>query len=753
MRPSEFVALPCPAALSLAPAAAGGADAAPAGSEASVPNPEPLEVEGEVCSRRVCGRLMFFQLRGVADPSSGGGEQRPDAGRVQVLFQCSESGEEIYQAARQTVTVGCRVTFSGLPGFSRRGDLSLIASNYTGLDRGDLPPPAAAAAGAAPAVPAVPKLQPPVVILWRDEHIIAVDKPPFIPVHASFSRGGNKKRKKTAGRGQAEAAEDTLLDRLAAQLGVPARPSKDDDTGYGLHPLHRLDKDTSGVVLFALDRQSGATLRSEWGRTIKRYATLVDGHVDEAVWLADAPLADLQQGQKPPKRKGKAKGGSDSRPQKQGYSAPAQARAQAPDGQIAAPSVCDPGRVLPCGSGFVTSALPGLTNRIRDRAMVESSLKLPEDGSVAAENLALLDLRGNILAKRYARVLYGDHGPYLEFTEEQLAEGRQITAWWTTTQVSAAPDSSKYSEGADDSTAAAGAAADPAAAAGGSAPALEAATFYTTHITSDGKGAKVYEQAKTVADKPNPPRTGTQWQWNNRPEGYADYRVGMFYVSCFQVVAEQDCEIAAAVSVTMDGEQQVRQRHRLRQNVSAAGTNSIGDEKQTTAAKPSRTSFLRLAETNTSSGDAPALTLLLAKLHTGRTHQIRRHLLLNGTPVVCDGHYGKAKSNKRYKGVYGLARMFLHAAYMRFPHPVTQEWITVRAPLPADLTSFLQRLPPMSADGGWKVEPAVGPTGWADGVVELAGLAVRHMERVSPEDEAGEQEGGGDGHELEEGGE
>jgi len=117
-------------------------------------------------------------------------------------------------------------------------------------------------------------------------------------------------------------------------------------------------------------------------------------------------------------------------------------------------------------------------------------------------------------------------------------------------------------------------------------------------MTSGGKGAKVYEQAKTVADKPNPPRTGTQWQWNNRPEGegYADYRVGMFYVSCFQVMVERDCEAEAGGAAA--GEGQARERHRMRQNMGAA-SGGREQQQQGAAAKESRTSFQRLAQTNT----------------------------------------------------------------------------------------------------------------------------------------------------------
>ena len=141
---------------------------------------------------------------------------------------------------RRRVTVGCSVTFAGLPGLSRRGDLSLLASGYSSL-RQPVDPASRATATVRGASPATT----PCHILYQDAHIIAVDKPPYLPVHASFGRG----RKRTC---TAEPA-DTLLDRLASQLGISARP-KESTGGVGLHPLHRLDQDTSGVVLFSLDR-------------------------------------------------------------------------------------------------------------------------------------------------------------------------------------------------------------------------------------------------------------------------------------------------------------------------------------------------------------------------------------------------------------------------------------------------------------------------------------------------------------------
>jgi len=74
----------------------------------------------------------------------------------------------------------------------------------------------------------------------------------------------------------------------------------------------------------------------------------------------------------------------------------------------------------------------------------------------------------------------------------------------------------------------------------------------------------------------------------------------------------------------------------------------------------------------------PRASLLRVVLDTGRTHQIRVHLAAIGHPVCGDPQYGTA-------GEYGLTRQFLHAARLRYVHPVTGAEVDVASELPDDL--------------------------------------------------------------------
>ncbi|MCR4300263.1 MAG: 23S rRNA pseudouridine(955/2504/2580) synthase RluC [Sulfuricaulis sp.] len=84
-------------------------------------------------------------------------------------------------------------------------------------------------------------------------------------------------------------------------------------------------------------------------------------------------------------------------------------------------------------------------------------------------------------------------------------------------------------------------------------------------------------------------------------------------------------------------------------------------------------------------------SLMEIRLLTGRTHQARVHAAHVGHPIAGDDKYGDREFNRRLQRL-GLKRMFLHAHRLRFAHPVNASKMDVEAPLPAELSSLLERL-------------------------------------------------------------
>lgn len=93
-------------------------------------------------------------------------------------------------------------------------------------------------------------------ILHRDEHLLVADKPPFLPV---VPAGGF--------------VRETLLARLQAETGIA-----------DLAPLHRLDRETAGLVLFSVDPATrGAYAGLFAGRGIvKTYEAVSEAPVEPA---------------------------------------------------------------------------------------------------------------------------------------------------------------------------------------------------------------------------------------------------------------------------------------------------------------------------------------------------------------------------------------------------------------------------------------------------------------------------------------
>ncbi|CAD7941217.1 unnamed protein product [Amoebophrya sp. A25] len=178
------------------------------------------------------------------------------------------------------------------------------------------------------------------------------------------------------------------------------------------------------------------------------------------------------------------------------------------------------------GNGWVdtrVSTTRGLPNRERDKERVERTLGLPEFGredvqiyfqphaagdtrylpaEVQSQMDALSDERKltgstnekasssgkRLVATGYARIVYGDHGPYVELQSQHVA-------WESFPFFFEKPDYSYYDE------------------------------YFAENLVM------LYAQKKYVNNKKNPPKTGDWFAQNYRAEGYANYVPGMHYIS------------------------------------------------------------------------------------------------------------------------------------------------------------------------------------------------------------------------------
>jgi tRNA pseudouridine32 synthase / 23S rRNA pseudouridine746 synthase len=94
------------------------------------------------------------------------------------------------------------------------------------------------------------------VVLYQDEHLVVVDKPHFLPVTPS-----------------GRYVQETLLVRLKNKLGLPE-----------LSPLHRLDRDTAGLVLFSVQvKERGAYQQMFHGRQVHKTYEAIASYCEDLV--------------------------------------------------------------------------------------------------------------------------------------------------------------------------------------------------------------------------------------------------------------------------------------------------------------------------------------------------------------------------------------------------------------------------------------------------------------------------------------
>lgn len=140
-------------------------------------------------------------------------------------------------------------------------------------------------------------------------------------------------------------------------------------------------------------------------------------------------------------------------------------------------------------------------NRLEDKTKLEKILNLQEFGN---NDCKLYLPNTNLFAQGYERIVYGDHGPYIEFNKEQI-KLKLFSKFGNDIDFDNLPDLNyKY-------------------------------YYYWLYPYSDNT-IKVYLQIKPVSNLPNAPkRYDGKPSSFDRKEGYADYKRGMFYVDPYQL--------------------------------------------------------------------------------------------------------------------------------------------------------------------------------------------------------------------------
>ena len=144
--------------------------------------------------------------------------------------------------------------------------------------------------------------------------------------------------------------------------------------------------------------------------------------------------------------------------------------------------------------GETTAIYP---NRIEDKAKLESILGLAEFGNQTTKFYVLDDL----FAVGYQRIVYGDHGPYVEFSQENIK--CRLKAVYGEEELP---------------------------------PEKGAKYYYIWMFPTFDYNLKVYWQIKPVTKLKNAPtRADGKRSCFNREEGYADYRRGFYYVNPYDL--------------------------------------------------------------------------------------------------------------------------------------------------------------------------------------------------------------------------
>lgn len=118
------------------------------------------------------------------------------------------------------------------------------------------------------AADATPGAAPPLTRLYEDDDLIVVDKPPGLLSVPTDDPG-----------------DRTVLSMVRESLASPGSRRR-----VTVWPVHRLDRETSGVLLLARSRDLCKALQRGWSQADKSYVAVVSGHPSPAEGVIDQPL-------------------------------------------------------------------------------------------------------------------------------------------------------------------------------------------------------------------------------------------------------------------------------------------------------------------------------------------------------------------------------------------------------------------------------------------------------------------------------
>ncbi|WP_371189116.1 tRNA pseudouridine(65) synthase TruC [Thalassotalea maritima] len=120
----------------------------------------------------------------------------------------------------------------------------------------------------------------------------------------------------------------------------------------------------------------------------------------------------------------------------------------------------------------------------------------------------------------------------------------------------------------------------------------------------------------------------------------------------------------------------------IQEKLDKLGDKFVGED---LPAKPAVTDYycVNTATLPIAVGKYPSVRYSLMRLmpHTGRRHQIRRHLAHLRYPIIGDINYGDNKQNPFFAEHFGVKRLMLHAYKLQFVHPHSGEQICITAPI------------------------------------------------------------------------